>query len=158
MRARVLSLSVVVGGIAFGTGAQARSLNNLGWMAGCWEERRGASVTFEMWMPPDGNLMLGASRTVVNGAVRETEQLRLAVVGDSLVFTALPSDQPEAAFKTAVWTEHGFTVANPAHDFPTSIVYRREGTDSLLARIEGPGRNGPRGIDYPMKRVSCQGH
>lgn len=153
----LLSLSVVAGGLGLGIGAQARSLTTLGWMAGCWEGRRGPSVTLEMWMPPEGNLMLGASRTVVNGAVRETEQLRLSIAADSLVYTALPSGQKETSFKTAQWTDQGFSVSNPAHDFPTSITYRRAGADSLVARIEGPVSNGTKGIDYPMKRVSCLG-
>ena len=51
---------------------------SLGWLAGCWELRQGARVTLEMWMPPAGGLMLGASRTLVNGRVREFEQLRLS--------------------------------------------------------------------------------
>jgi hypothetical protein len=49
---------------------QARSLAPLGWLAGCWELRQGTRVTLEMWMPPAGELMLGASRTTGNGLVR----------------------------------------------------------------------------------------
>lgn len=134
---------------------QAAPLEKLHWLAGCWELRQGNRATLEMWMPPEGGLMLGASRTVSGGAVREFEQLRLGWIGDSLVYFAAPSSQKPTAFKGGVPTDSGFTVANPAHDFPQRIIYRRRGADSLVARIEGPGQNGPRGIDFPMKRVGC---
>lgn len=124
---------------------------SLGWLAGCWELRQGARVTLEMWMPPAGGLMLGGSRTTVNGQVREFEQLRLAWQGDTLVYIARPSGQAETSFRTTVVAEDGFTVENPAHDFPRRISYRKRGADSLLARIEG----GTRGIDFPMRRVGC---
>lgn len=127
----------------------------LGWLAGCWELRSPQRVTVEMWMPPDGNLMLGASRTVSAGEVREFEQVRLAWLADSLVYTAVPSGQKETAFRGGAPSDSGFIIANPAHDFPQRIIYRRRGVDSLVARIEGPGQNGVRGIDFPMKRVSC---
>lgn len=133
----------------------ANRLAPLAWLAGCWELRSAQRVTFEMWMPPDANLMLGAGRTTSGGATREFEQLRLAWQGDSLIYTALPSGQKEASFRGGAPSDSGFSVANPAHDFPQRIIYRRRGADSLIARIEGPGANGTRGIDFFMKRVSC---
>jgi hypothetical protein len=43
---------------------------------------------------------------------------------------------------------------NPQHDFPTKIVYGLQADGSLLAAIEGPGRDGkPRRVEYPYKRV-----
>ena len=132
---------------------QARSpADALGWLAGCWELRQGPRVTLEMWMPPAGGFMLGGSRTTVNGQVREFEQLRLAWQRDTLVYTAVPSGQKETSFRTTTVSEGGFTVENPAHDFPQRISYRKRGADSLVARIEG----GTRGIDFPMRRVACE--
>jgi hypothetical protein len=102
-------------------------------------------------MPPADGPMLGASRTTVNGLVREFEQLRLAWRGDTLIYTALPSGQKETAFKGTAGSDSGFMVENPTHDFPQRISYRKRGADSLVARIEG----GNRGIDFPMRRVAC---
>jgi len=110
-----------------------------------------------MWMPPEGGLMLGASRTTVDGKVREYEHLRLSLEAGVLVYTAMPSGQAEASFRSEEVTDSSFTVANPAHDFPQRIGYRREGADSLIAWIEGPRKSGTQRIEYPMKRVDCRG-
>jgi len=133
----------------------ARSLGRVRWLAGCWELRSPSRVTLEMWMPPDGGLMLGASRTTSGGAVREFEHLRLEAQGDVLVYTALPSGQQETAFRSTEVTDSSFSVENPAHDFPQRIVYRRRGADSLVARIEGPGPDGLRTFEIPMRRITC---
>lgn len=133
----------------------AQRISRVRWLAGCWEQRSPSRVTLEMWMPPDGGLMLGASRTTAGGAVQAFEQLRLEAQGETLVYTALPSGQREAAFRSTQVSDTGFVVENPAHDFPQRIIYRRRGADSLVARIEGPGPNGTRGIDIAMRRVAC---
>lgn len=130
-------------------------LAQLRWLAGCWERRTPALINIEMWVHPEGELMLGASRTVTGGVTSEFEQLRLEARGDTLVYTALPSRQKETSFRSMQMSDTGFVVENLAHDFPQRISYRRRGTDSLLARIEGPGPNGTRGLDYLMRRVSC---
>jgi uncharacterized protein DUF6265 len=110
----------------------------------------------EMWMPPAGGTMMGASRTTRAGAVREYEQLRLHTAGDTLVYTALPSGQSLADFKSTSITATALVFENPTHDFPKKIIYRRVGEDSLVARVEGPGPNNTtRGFDIPMKRASC---
>jgi Domain of unknown function (DUF6265) len=136
---------------------QRRSAEPPAWLAGCWEQRQGSRHSLEMWMPPEDGLMLGASRTTVAGRVREFEQLRLELRGDTLVYTALPSGQAEASFRSVQIGGDRFTVANPQHDFPQRIGYRRQGADSVIAWIEGPGKGGVKRIDYPMRRVSCGG-
>lgn len=132
------------------------AIDRAGWLAGCWELRARNRVTMEMWMPPAGGLMLGASRTTVDGATREYEQLRLRAVGDTLVYTAIPSGQRETDFRSTSVSDTAVVFENPAHDFPRRIVYRRVGADSLVARIEGPGPNNTtRGFDFRMGRASC---
>ena len=134
-----------------------RGLAQVRWLAGCWEMQRGTRTSVEMWMAPAGGLMLGASRTVADGKVLEFERMQLAERDSGLVYTALPSGQSEASFPSVAVDESGFTVENLQHDFPQRIIYRRAGTDSLVARIEGPGRNGgTRGVDFPMRRIACE--
>jgi hypothetical protein len=152
----VLTLAAVLAALtATDSVQQAEPLGRVGWLAGCWEMKRGARTTLEMWMPPAGGLMLGASRTTADGAVREFEHVRLRADGSRLVYTALPSGQVMASFTSTEISDSGFTVENLQHDFPRRIIYRRRGADSLVARIEGPGAGGTRSLEFPMRRASC---
>jgi dipeptidyl aminopeptidase/acylaminoacyl peptidase len=135
--------------------SQATGVARAGWLAGCWERRATNRVTLEMWMPALGDLMLGASRTTVGAATAEFEQLRLKAEGDRLVYTALPSGQREASFPSITVSDTLLVFENTAHDFPQRISYRRRGADSVIAQIEGPGPNGTRRIQFPMRRASC---
>lgn len=151
MRAWILALPL--------SGLGAQTINPPAWLAGCWEQRSANRESLEMWMRPAGGVMLGASRTIVAGAVREYEQLLIRVENGKLVFTATPSGQQTASFTSTSVTDTSFVVENPQHDFPQRIIYRRRGADSLIARIEGPGGGGTgtSAVDFPMRRTSCAG-
>ncbi|MCL4212448.1 MAG: hypothetical protein KJZ74_00910 [Gemmatimonadales bacterium] len=130
------------------------------WLAGCWELRTDRRSVLEVWMPAEGGMMLGSSRTVAGGVARQYEHLRLHADGERLVYTAIPSGQREAAFTSpaaAPLRADSLVFENPAHDFPQRLVYRRLGADSLTVRVEGPGPGGSvRGFDQPMRRVRCE--
>jgi hypothetical protein len=148
--------AMVVAGSGGAQAGQGSAIDRAGWLAGCWETRTRNRVTMEMWMPPSGGTMLGASRTTVGGATREFEHLRLHAAGDTLVYTALPSGQRETAFRSTTVSGTTLVFENPAHDFPQKISYRRAGEDSVVARVEGPGPNNTtRGFDIRMRRTSC---
>jgi len=148
----LLGVAIVMGFAAH----QDDQLARLKWLAGCWELNRGNLLATEMWMAPSGGMMLGASRTVAGSTVREWEQVRLTARDGRVVYTASPSGQSQTDFTATVVSDSGFTVENPAHDFPQRIIYKRRGADSLIARIEGNTPGGPRGSDYPMRRVRCE--
>jgi len=156
---QLAALALACASASTGTAAQGtpRGLEPVRWLAGCWQMQRGTRTTVEMWMAPAGGLMLGASRTVADGKVVEFERMQLAERDSGLVYTALPSGQAEASFTSVAVGDGGFTVENLKHDFPQRITYRQAGTDSLVARIEGPGRNGEtQGVDFPMRRIACE--
>jgi hypothetical protein len=136
---------------------QGAALDRVQWLAGCWEQRRGDRVTVEMWTPARGGLALGHSRTIAGGALRSYEQLKLVAKEGGFDYVALPLGQRETVFGSTAVSDSGFTVENLAHDFPQRIIYRRVGADSLVARVEGPGQDGTRGFDIPMRRVPCGG-
>jgi hypothetical protein len=137
-------------------------LDRLAWLGGCWQRSAGGgAVTIEeQWMAPRGGAMLGVSRTVRNGAVAEYEFLRIFAAGDTLVYDALPSGQTRTEFRAAPAAGDGAEVvfANPAHDFPQRVAYRRVGADSIVARIEGTRGGQARTISFPYRRVACPGH
>lgn len=132
------------------------TLQDFAWLAGHWRIEQGDRLIDEHWMAPAGGLMMGMARNIQSGKVREYEftLLRQEPNGD-ILYIASPSKQAEAAFKLTSLRGGEAVFENPEHDFPKKIVYARQADGSLLAWIEGPGRDGkPRRTEYPFKRVT----
>ena len=110
-------------------------------------------------MRPAGGLMLGVGRTLrrtaAGDSVSEFEFVRISERDGRLVYKAQPSGQATAEFISEEVSDSSVTFANLAHDFPQRVRYRRRGTDSLLARIEGTRNGALRGIDFPYARSAC---
>jgi uncharacterized protein DUF6265 len=131
------------------------TLQDFAWLAGHWRIEQADRIIDEHWMVPAGNLMMGMARNVQAGKVREYEftLLRQEPNGD-ILYVANPAKQSEATFKLTSLRDGEAVFENPEHDFPKKIVYARQADGSLLAWIEGPGRDGkPRRVEYPFKRV-----
>jgi hypothetical protein len=137
--------------------AQAAGVAELAWLSGCWHSDDANRQITEQWMKPAGNMMLGMSHTVVNGKTREFEFIRIVQEenGD-LFFIAAPSGQKEARFKLVSTGNREARFENPGPDFPQRIIYRRDG-DHLLGRIEGVSKGQDRAVEFPLKRVACDG-
>jgi Domain of unknown function (DUF6265) len=162
MRALIPALTAVLlsvtGALAVQSSEAPRpSLKELGFMAGCWRGASGGgAIIDEYYTPPTENLMLGVSRYTKGGRVTTYEFTTISVQGDSdLVLTPRPEGQPPADFHLAKLESGAAVWSNPKHDFPQTISYRKLGNDSLLARIEGPGPQGPRSSEWKMGRVAC---
>ena len=133
------------------------TLADLGFMAGCWRgAAEGGTVIDEYYTPPSENLILGVSRYTRGGRVTSYEFATIAAQGDSdLVLTPRPVGQSPADFSLTKLRPGMAVWSNPKHDFPREISYRTLGSDSLAARIEGPGPNGPRSSEWRMGKVPC---
>jgi hypothetical protein len=105
-------------------------------------------------MAPAGGVMLGMSRTVRGGMVREHEFLRLYAAGDTLIYAAMPSGQQPTEFRGRSPAAGELVFENPAHDFPQRIRYRLSG-DTLTATIDGDraGRRAP--VVFAYRRSAC---
>ena len=148
--------SVILTSAALGQSAKP-TIDELGWMAGCWESvsKNGATVIAEQWMKPLGGSMFGMSRTVKNGKLSAFEYLRIVEEDQAINYISRPSQNKEDTAFRLTTSKHGEVVfENPGHDFPQRIIYRLDQTN-LHARIEGPRNGKVSGIDFPMKRVKC---
>jgi hypothetical protein len=133
------------------------TLAPLDWLAGCWRRATPRRVVEEAWMAPAGGLMIGMSRTVsaVDGTLVEFEQVRIEAHGDTVVYVAKPSRQPEATFTAITLDDSTVVFEDKAHDFPQRVGYRRVGADSLAAWIEGTVDGKARRVDFPYRKVAC---
>lgn len=134
---------------------QAPLIGQLAWLAGCWESARGERQIEEQWMKPRGGTMLGMSRTVTGDRTSEFEHMQIREQDGRLVYTARPSGQQEASFRSISVAGSEVVFENPAHDFPQRIIYRRLADGSLQARIEGERAGRLQGVDFPMRPAAC---
>jgi hypothetical protein len=157
-------VAILIGSLAIARASRAQSIDapnvveRLSWLAGCWRQinRPRGTVIDEQWMAPRGGTMLGMSRTVRgDSALVEFEHLQLLQRNGRAVYHAEPSGQKPADFVAAAASDTLVVFENPTHDFPQRIIYRKRGTDSLLARIEGTVGGQTRGVDFPYERARC---
>lgn len=145
--------------IAHRQGGQGSALDQLGWFTGCWAYTSPRVIIEEHWTSPAGGSMLGLSRTLRRNPGGDStiawEFIRVYARGTDLVYAAQPHNQPSAEFVSEKVSDAEVVFANPAHDFPQRIIYRRVRSDSLRARVEGTQSGRTRGSDFPYARVPC---
>lgn len=135
------------------TQLRADSVNDLGWMAGCWVQHDGDKTIEEQWLAPSGGIMLETGRTVNAGVLRDYEFTRIQVVDGVLTFTADPANQPEASFKAVTHTAGEVVFENLGHDFPQHVGYRQV-AGGLQAWIDGPVNGETKTITFDYQRCS----
>jgi hypothetical protein len=104
-------------------------------MAGTWEMTSGDRWSEEHWSAPRGGAMIGYSRSGRGEGMSEFEYLRIERGEDGVpAYLASPRGRPAVAFRLVENAESRAIFANPSHDFPQRIVYRRDG-DTMVATI-----------------------
>lgn len=128
-------------------------IGEFGWLAGHWRSATGRTVIEEGWLGPAGGTMLGVNRTVSGDRTLAFEYLRLEERDGGLVLLASPGGRhPATTFTLVKLEEQGAVFANPDHDFPQQISYRREG-DRLMAEISGADEGEKKSIGWVFERV-----
>ena len=148
LRAGALIFPVVAGALA-GVPAAAQ-MQQPGWMAGCWERRTATGLGREEWRVTERGLDGGAA--VFRGdTLIAWEFLRVDASG----YHAAPNRQAAHRFGAVVVTADSAVWADPAHDFPQRIIFRKNGTN-MSARIEGMEKGKERHEDFPYTRAKCE--
>lgn len=155
MRTPIVVLAAVILLPSAARGQEAAAVDRLGWLQGCWEAATAQRTVEEFWMAPRGNSMVGMSRTVRDGRLRDHELLVLRERDGRLVLHAYPSDQPAAEFPVQTMSDSAVVFEDPAHDFPQRIGYQRLSADSATAWIGGTVNGQERRIDFRYRRVAC---
>jgi hypothetical protein len=136
--------------------SQKVGIERLEWISGCWVLDDGKERTEETWMKPAGKSMLGMSRTVAGGKAVFTEHIEIREANGQISYiVALGMGAKPTVFKLIKSSDSEVVFENPEHDFPQRIIYRRESTDALFARIEGAEKGVNKAMDYRYKRSKC---
>ena len=144
----------------------ASSLDQFGWLRGCWAGKVEKYDFIEQWSPPRAGMMVGVSHTMVQdrqpaAATRTTDYsyLRLEGRADGIYYVAIASGKKEQAFKfDSAREEDGrthYTFTNPGQGFPERIVYVRGTAGWLYANVMGKVGGKQKDIVYPMRHVDC---
>lgn len=138
------------------TSCAAAEISDLAFMSGCWAAVGKQAGSGEYWTLPAGKSMLGVNRSVRDGRTVAFEYLRIVEENDGvLALIASPSGQATARFEMTSVASNEVVFANPAHDFPQRIIYRLDADGNLAGRVEGRIDGADRGIDFPMRKISC---
>lgn len=124
---------------------------SLDWLAGChtFTTPRGAIIQ-ESWTSSEGGLMLGVNRTIRNGKAVAFEFLRIE---PDLTYVAMPNGKSETRFPLASKSDTEIVFANPEHDFPKRIVYRKT-AEGVTARVDA-GEGSTKAQEFHFKSVPC---
>jgi hypothetical protein len=145
-----------VAAAAAGEPSAAPVAQRFGWISGCWGGARGASSFREIWTIAAPDLMLGMSVTTEPSKPAQFEYLRIETRDGRAVYVAQPGGVPPTPFEwqADASTGEAAVFANPQHDFPKRVGYRRVEPNGVLAWIDG-GESGEGRVEYPMRRTSC---
>jgi len=138
--------------------APTAKIEQLAWLAGCWQLEGQPVGAGEQWSTLAGGTLFGSSRSLHEGRTVGFEFMSLRQHDDGrLVFPALPNGRNATDFGATRVDANEAVFENPANDFPQRIHYRRRDDNHLHARIEVARDNPTQAMDFPMHRVACGG-
>lgn len=147
-----IRLTLAASLLAFTPASFAQDINALSFLAGSWSEKTERAETQEVWTAPRGDVMAAANTSLRSGK-SGFEFLRIVKRDDKIVYLASPGGRlPPTEFPLKDLKDNRVVFENPTHDFPTRIIYQRDG-DNLLARIEGSIGGKERAMEWRFKRA-----
>jgi hypothetical protein len=138
----------------------AATIDQLGWLQGCWDGKVNQRDFREEWLPLRGEMMIGASQTVLQGKTQDFEYLRIEARPDGVYYIAIPAGKKDSPFRLKGKATDGddevFVFENTVDEFPQRILYRHGTNGWLYAHVEGTIAGQEKKVIYPMRRVDCQ--
>ena len=143
--------------LVLAAGSFGAEINKLAFMAGCWAGPFGDQVNQEMWMRPAAGTMMGVARNV-KGVQTTFTEFMLVNEENGVLGVAIQAKVGGEAVRFPVQSLTGTEVVfeNPKHELPRRIIYRAQGKNGLVGRIEGTAGGKAVSEEFPMKRVACR--
>lgn len=141
---RIAIALAILGSVLPAAQAQDADPADLDWLTGCWQSETGD--TREVWSGSEDGHYFGYSVVMSDARLVFFEQMRIDP-SPVPTFNAYPSGQGPSAFPSVEVSKARITFANPDHDYPQKITYKRDG-DMLRAVISKIDDRDPRHFDY----------
>ena len=126
----------------------------IAWLQGCWETAEPLKGIAE-WSAPQGDTMIGTSRTYRDGKVAGIELVELTEKHGRLAYEAHPSGLPGATYLSVTVDDSTAVFESTEPHFPQRIGYRRDSQDSITQWMEGADNGLPRRVESPHHRTTC---
>ncbi|NJC40939.1 hypothetical protein GGQ87_001197 [Brevundimonas alba] len=127
----------------------APAASDVSWMAGYWLDCSGGREASETWSDPRAGLSVGHAVTL-SGGEASFEVSHIGPTPQGFAYVAQPDGAPPTVFVLAETGPRRVVFANPENDFPTRVIYERDG-DALKARIEGEIDGQARSMEWNFK-------
>ncbi|KQY89525.1 DUF6265 family protein [Brevundimonas sp. Root1423] len=108
---------------------------DLSWMGGYWLDCSNGREASETWSDPRAGLSVGHAVTTEDGRP-SFEVSHIGPTPQGFAYVAQPGGAPPTVFALAESGPTRAVFANAENDFPTRVIYERDGA-GLKARIEG---------------------
>lgn len=150
----VLTLGGILSGTPAATAQDSVGMEAVAFMTGCWQEPGGDGLR-EFYLPAAVNMMTGLSQFWRDGRIVDWEFHRIDLGARGPILTPHPRGVESVAFAPESIRDDGIVWQNLEHDFPNRIAYRRLGSDTLVARVDGGEGGEARVLEFRMIRVPC---
>lgn len=132
------------------------NLEKANWFLGEWGSKSAEGELTERWNKENDSVYHGESYFVVGG--KDTvfsEHVRLEEADGKLAYiVTVPGQNNEqpVRFDMTSSTDSQVVFENPAHDYPSKIIYNKVGNDSIVAEISGIQKSKPTSEKFRMKK------
>jgi len=132
------------------------NLEKANWFLGEWANKSEEGELTERWNKENDSVYHGESYFVVGG--KDTvfsEHIRLEEADGKLAYiVTVPGQNNEqpVRFDMTSSTDSQIVFENPAHDYPSKIIYNKVGNDSIVAEICGIQKGKPTSEKFEMKK------
>ncbi len=121
--------------------APTPQLSAFEWLAGSWFAEFDGTRAEATWTRFDADIALGTTRRIQNGKVVFSELRRIRRTDEGITFQAWQAhgDQLQGGGKFTLirHSDTEIVFEYPTNPFPRLIVFRKQGADGMISRIEG---------------------
>jgi len=122
------------------------------WLAGCWQGKGASAGSTEAWTDGRIGRMLGLGQTL-RGSRGSHEFMQITTGADArLIYVAQPGGRLPVNFTATAVEPNHIVFANPAHDAPKTIEYRRDG-DRLSVFLDARAADAQ--PSFSFRRIGC---
>lgn len=133
----------------------AVSLEDLDWLSGHWSFELDGWHGEELWLPPEGGMMLGLNRQVTPKGRAFFEYLRIQESPTGLLYLPSPQGEKPETFRLIELDGQKVTFEANRREFPQQIRYWLDADGVLHAQISGREKGRYREVDWTYRLLDA---